>query len=100
MSKAKIEYSKLESSGSDQKVSSGFLEGDLVNLMHGDEDKAAFTACAEHVRESSKFGSVMYKMLMGLLVSTSREVDPEMALVNWICISHASEGSKSRYDGP
>ena len=58
-------------------VSSGFVADDLVNLMHGEEDeetegrKAAFTACAEHVRESSKFGGVMYKMLMGLLGSTS-----------------------------
>ena len=63
-------------------VSSGFVADDLVNLMHGEEDmetegrKAAFTACAEHVRESSKFGSVMFKMLMGLLASTSTREKP------------------------
>ena len=56
-------------------VSSGFVADDLVNLMHGAEEdvetegrKAAFTACAEHVR---KFGGVMYKILMGLSGSAS-----------------------------
>ena len=63
-------------------VTNGLGADEIVALLHGERDEesngllAAYTACAEHVQASSKFGGIMYKMLMGLVALTGQERIP------------------------